>query len=335
MADTSSLTLSDYALMSNSPLVQKISTSMLMFGSVLQDIPLETYQSLIANGVRFIGTQGNATVGWRKLNEAPAVTKGVPTPWQEQAYILSNNFAIDNVLLKDKNRIQDPWQIQLNHYLQMVTYEINDKFINNQHVTGDVDAPVGLRYRLDNFADYGIPSEMKISAAATDISAGSNGPKLLYYIDKLLDFMGSPDGNGVVLYMDEELRRLINFAVKTAGTAGGFTVMKDAFDRQVMMYRGATIRIVGRKSDQSTHIITTTETNLGVDGSSTMTSIYGVRYGEGYFRGWQFQSLEDSLIGPYFLTATGTQQQLTMDWPVGLMQEHTRSIGRIYDIKVS
>lgn len=335
MADSNSLTLADYALMSNSPQVQKISTSMLMFGNVLQDIPLTDYNSMIATGVRFIGTSGNATPGWRQINEAPAVTKGVPKPWSEQAYILSNNFAIDNVLLQDRNSIQDPWSVQLNHYLEMVTYDINDKFINNDHITGDKDAPVGLRYRLDNPTQFDIPSELKINAGGVDISGGLNGPKLLYYVDKALDFLGAPDGNGVVLYCDEELRRLMSFAIKTAGTSGGFEIVKDSFDRRVMMYRGATLRTIGRKADQTTHIITTTESAAGANASSTFTSLYAVRYGDGYFRGWQFRPLEQAVIGPYLLTATGTQQQLTLDWPVGLMQEHTRSIARIYDIKVA
>lgn len=334
MADASSLTLSDYALMSNDQLIQKIAYSLLMQGNVLQDIPLVTDPTMVQHGSRFIGTSGNATVGFRKINEAPAVTKGVPKPFSEQAYIMSNNINIDTVLLKDRNRIQDPMALELDHYLKMVTYTLNDLFINNQHITGDQDAPVGLRYRLDNPTVYDIPTEMKIDANV-DISAGSNGPALCKSLDRLLVRMGSPEGDGVVLYVDEELMVMLSFAIKTAGTAGGFSITTDAFDRSVTKYKSAKFRVIGRKSDQSTHIITTTEANTGVDGSSTYTSIYAVKFGEGAFRGWQFQSMESAVTGPYLLTASGTQMQLTFDYPFGFFQEHTRAIGRIYDIKVA
>src|SRR3990167_6141083 len=114
MADANSLTLADYALMSNDPLIQKIADTMLRQGNVLQDIPLETNKTMHVNGSRFIGTSGNATVGYRKLNEAPAVTKGTPKAFSEQAYIMSNNIVVDTVLLDDKNSIQDPFALQLN-----------------------------------------------------------------------------------------------------------------------------------------------------------------------------------------------------------------------------
>lgn len=337
MADSNSLTLSDYAILSNSPLVQKISYSMLMNGSVLQDIPLRTYQSMVANGVRFLGSEGAATVAFRALNATPATTKSVPTPYQEQAYIMSNNFDIDNVLLQDKNSIQDPFAVQLGAYFKFVTYKMNDIFINNNHITGDANAPVGLRYRLDNYADYKIPSEMKFAAGGStvDISAGANGDAILEGIQQALDIMGSPDGTGVIMYMNETCRRKLDRAVKKLGTTGGFNVSQDQFNRRVMTYNNAVVRTIGRKADQTTQIITSTESTAGADSNSNYSSIYFALLGEENLSGWQFRSLEEAIVGPYLLTASGTQQRVTFDWPIGFWQENVRAIARMYGIKVS
>jgi hypothetical protein len=336
MADSSSLTLSDYAIMSNSPLVQRLSYSMLMHGSVLQDIPLRTYKSMIANGVRFLGSEGAATVAFRNLNADPAVTKSVPTPYQEQAYIASNNFDIDTVLLEDVNSIQDPFAVQLEAYFKFLAYKLNDVFINNSHVTGDAAAPVGLRYRLDNPTDYKIPTEMKFAAGGStiDISAGANGDALAENLQKMLDIMGAPDGTGVVLYMSELTRRKADRAIKKLGAGIGFDTTRDAFDRRVSTYNNAVVRTIGRKADQSTQIITDTESTAGADSNSNYSSIYGVKYGENDFAGWQFKSLEEAVTGPYLLQ-NGVQKRMTFDWPVGFWQENVRSISRMYGLKTS
>jgi hypothetical protein len=332
--DSNSLTLTDYALMSNSPLVQYISNGMLMLGNVLQDIPLRTDPTMFMNGTRWLGDNNNAD-NWRTLNEESTVTKSVPTPYQEQAYIRNNAFDVDTFISMDRNQITEPFAGQLQKFMVDFTYNFNNVFINNNHITGDAQAPVGVRYRLDNPTDYGIPTEMKLSAAATDISAGSNVPKLCYYIDNMLIRMGAPEGDGVVIYCNEQFKTLLDFGLKLAGTTGGFGFVKDPFDRSVATYKNAKIRIIGRKADQTTQIITATEDTAGLDGASTYTSLYFVKYGqENAFSGWQFRSLEQSVIGPFLLPG-GTQERIVFDWAVGLMQEHPRSLGRIYDIKVA
>ncbi len=46
------VTLADYALLSNQPLVQAVTMSLIDYGNVIQDIPLVEKQSLQVNGVR-------------------------------------------------------------------------------------------------------------------------------------------------------------------------------------------------------------------------------------------------------------------------------------------
>ena len=99
------VTLAQYALMSNAPLVQAVTMSLIENGSVMQDIPFVTKQTLVANGVRFVGNL--PTVNWAKINEEGATTSGTPTPFQEQAYTLRNYIDTDKLLVQDVNHASD------------------------------------------------------------------------------------------------------------------------------------------------------------------------------------------------------------------------------------
>jgi hypothetical protein len=338
MADANSYTLADLALNSNDPMIRKISMSLIMNGNVMQDLPIENYASFKANGLRWQGANALPTVAWRALNQDPATTKGTPTPFEEQAYTLSNNIDIDSKLLRDVNAIQNPFAQQISAYLKAATYDFNDKFINNAPITGDENAIVGLRTRMDNPTIYGIETEMKIDAAV-DLSASpitsANANKFLEALQQALDFMGNPEGDGVVFYGNDLVLRKITSAVRILGAGGGFRFDQDAFDRTVTKYRNASFRDLGRKADQSTRIIPTTETNTGASGGTQYTSLYGVHFAmEDAFKAWNFDSLEQSVIGP-FLLQNGVQQRVTIDWTVGLFQENTRAVSRLYDIKVA
>lgn len=338
MADASSITLSDYANMSNSPLVKKFAYSLLMNGNALQDIPLINYKSMVANGSRFLGAN-LATPAYRALNATPATTKSVPTAYQESAYIASNNFDIDQVMLQDVNSIQDPWATQFNAFAKAFTYDFNNKLINNTHTAGgDINAPIGFKNRLDNYADYSIPSEMKIDAAV-DLSGtitAANALKFWEAFQKALDFMGATSGQGVVAYTNASVIRKISTATKVLGTAGGFQTTTDQYGRLVLSYNGCVIRDLGRKADQTTYVVSTTEDSAGVDGSSTYSSIYFVKYstdGDGLY-GWQFRSMEEA-FSPARMLDTGVQYRVTFDWPFGIWQEYIRGIARLYDIKIA
>lgn len=331
--DSASVTWAQYAQMSNDPLIQKIVWSLLELGTVIDDWPIVTFNSLKVNGVRF--KDNLPTVNWRKLNEATVVASGTPTQYAEQVYIASNAIDVDVKLMRDRNQIQNPMGIQFMAWARSFVYDVNDKFINNNHVTGDADAPVGIRYRLDNPTVYGPNSACKIDGAATDLSTptAATTAKAFYYIDRLLGEIGDFDGNNVVIYMNRDLANRLSWGTKLMGSGGGFQMTTDAFDRRILTYRNARIRVLGTKADQSTEIITSTETNTGADGSSTMTSLYAVKYGEGYVQPWEFEPFVPQYIGQR--SDEPTHERLFIDYAIGLDQQHTRAIGRVYDIKVS
>lgn len=332
---TSALTLAQYAIQSNDPRVLKITYSLLENGNVLADIPLFNNKTLIANGVRWTGNL--PSINWAKINTDPVVTSGTPAAYSESAFIVRNAIDVDKYLVEDKNQIVDPRGAQVSAWLKGFTYDVNDKFLNNDPVTGNADAMVGLKYRIANPSTYGVNTDMSIDAGGVDmtLAAGTaaTANQFIYYVQALLDYMGAPEGDGVVLYMNDYMKRLFEAAMRRMGTAGGLNITKDQFDRTLLNYKNARLQDIGRKADQSTRIISNTETNTGAAGSSNYTSIYGVRYGEETAYGWQFEELQAQDV--QMIGNGGATYRTVINWACGLMFPHTRAIGRIYDIKTS
>jgi len=133
--------------------------------------------------------------------------------------------------------------------------------------------------------------------------------------------------------MNEVMKRRLNYALRLMGTSGGLDITQDQFNRTIASYKGAIIRDPGYKADQATRIITTTETATGAaDTGSTYTSIYAVNYGTDHFYGWQFGPPNVEDLG---LIYNGAIYRTLIDWAVGLVNASTRSIGRLYDIKLA
>ena len=167
-----------------------------------------------------------------------------------------------------------------------------------------------------------------ITTAATAAQANA----FFDWLDQLLYALDAPEGDGVKLYMNATLKRRIPFLVRLMGAAGGFNQTQDQFDRTVERYKNAVLVDIGVKGDQSTGIILNTEANTGADGSSDYTSIYGVRYGDEYVTGWQFAPLIAKDLGPD--PVDGVQVRTLIEWMGGIAYHNTRSIARLYDLKI-
>jgi hypothetical protein len=195
-----------------------------------------------------------------------------------------------------------------------------------------------------------VRAENKIDAGGVDMSqsgmTAATANTLLEYIDQLLWSVDSDsDGTGVVLYMNDVFKRRLHRALRTLGTQGGLDTSKDQFNRTITTYKNAIIRDPGVKADQSTRIIKGNglsgsnaigETSAGVDStgaSAVYTSIYAVNMGEDHFFGWQFAPINVQDLG--LLQADGAVYRTLIDWAVGLANASTRSLARLYNIKIA
>jgi hypothetical protein len=281
--------------------------------------------------------EGNLpAVNWVPLNTDPPNTIGTPTSFQEQLYLIRNVIDVDAALVEDENQIQEPRAVQLDAYLKSVAYNFNNNFINGDGAT-DVNAIVGLRKRVDNPTIYGVRSAAKIDAGGVVMTTAgltaTTANNFFLFLDQLLWACDAPYGSpNLVLYMNDDLWRRLMFGIRQMGTTGGFAITQDQFERTVLTYKSCPLIDVGYLADQATRIITSTETAAGLSGASTFTSIYAVNYNPGHFYGWQYAPLAARDLG---LLNNGITYRTVIDWRGGLINDSNRSIGRLYDIKMT
>lgn len=334
VTDANAMTLAQYAVLSNNPLVKAVSFSLIDCGTAMADIPFVSKKTLIANGVRWEGNLPSVT--WGSINSLPGVTSGTPKPFQEQAYIMRAAVKVDKTLVDEENQIADPRGTQLAAYMKAFAYDFNDKFINNDHASGDANSLIGLKARIDGGLQYGVWSSAKIDAGGVDLSkatmTAATANSFIEFLEQLLWTVDSPNGDGVTLYMNEVMKRRFATALRIMGTSGGFAITQDQFGRTVEKFMNAVIKDIGYKADQATRIITNTETSTGASGSSTFTSIYAVNYGMEHFYGWQYEPVAANDIG---LLNDGVTYSTVIDWTGGVINNNIRSIARLYDIKMS
>ena len=342
------VSLAQYGLMSNNPLVTGITFGLLQNSIVLQDIPIPTKASMIVNGNRWVGSLPG--VNWSKLNVDPVVVSGTPSTFQEQVFIPRNAIDVDRWILVDQNQIVDPRQAQLQAYLKSFAYDYNAKFINNSptnaySLTGNTtDAITGIRHRIDNPMQYGVKmnaggtAEAKIDAGGTTAAIGptnrsaTTGQAFLEKLDQLLWAVDAPDGTNVILYMNDDVIRKFQTVLRLMGSSA-LDITRDNYDRQIMTYKNAVIRDIGYNVDQTTRIITSTESNTGANSTSTFSSIYAIRADLDHFFAWQMAEMIAQDVG--LVGNGGSTYRMVFDWATGLIQIHPRAIGRLYDISVN
>jgi hypothetical protein len=324
------LTLADQAVLSNDPVVKEITMSLHQTWNAIKDIPFYTSPSLRQIGVRYTNEAGTIpTPTWSAINGEPNAVKGKPKSYEEQMYLIRNKITVDSRLLDQPNNIIDPVEAQVKIFMEGFAYDFNDKYINNDPTSATAgnspDCFPGLKYRLEHRADYDIPSDCLVAPASTSASLDTtssynaleaNG--CMSAIQELFDNLNSPDGSGIVLYMNEDTKRRFEFVIRALGAGTGFNTDVDAFDRSVETYKGAKIRTVGRKLDGTTAVIAA---------PSNFADIYAVRYGTGYVQGWQSGPFRPEYLGKS--KENGIMHNVLFDWGMGLWMPNTRSIGRL------
>ena len=96
---------------------------------------------------------------------------------------------------------------------------------------------------------------------------------------------------------------------------------------------GPKIVDIGVKKDQSTLIMPNTELADGTATTgATFTSIYALKFGDPFLKGWQFDSVSAEDIG---MLENGVSYRSIIDWGCGIYFYNPRSIARIYDIQAA
>lgn len=323
-------TLAQLAKIEVEPLRKGVIMNLLRDARVMEVLPFENVNSLRSIAVRWATLP---TVSFRGINLGYTASEGDYEQVYESVYGFGGEIEFDRVFDKIGNTIVDPKTDQINQKMKAMALTFNDYFINGDHGT-DADGFEGLKKRIDS-----MPSRQKIhfttnsTDSVLDPTASAANARL--FLDKMEELHYKCNRGQVSAYFVNEgmyygLGRVLRYL--GASGAGLLDTTRDSFDREINTYKGAPMIDIGLKRDQTTEIITNTET--AGDAGSDATSIYAVSFGtdEG-LTGIQLSEMDvyDPLSGGE--RESKPTKLMRIDWWVGLANFGSYGITRGWNIE--
>ena len=269
---------------------------------------------------------------WQNTSVTDAVFRDIGEPYNETKdkfselndgiALMGGQIDVDRALRLPGQRELDAWQENLLLQSKRYQFGFTESFIN-----GDRDVnPKGFngikkRVEAENTAG-GIGSDQVIAAAGLDLSASSANRQT--FLDHMETAMYEVDEGMVDLILTSK-KGMFTLG-RVARREGLLDTTKDQFDKTIPLFRGIPFMEAGTKGDQTTQIITSTETNAGAATGGTATSYYFFRFGIQYVQGWQMHEpkrIYDDIIND------GVTHRTVFEWPVGLSAFHRKSTVRL------
>jgi len=315
-------TLAEISKLETDTLRKSVIDTLIMEANLLELVPWETIGQLATTVVRI---KDLPSVGFRKINEGYAESIGHFEQKVENISLFGGDIDTDIAIARAKNTIADARAIQQTLKLKAVAYDFNDNFINGDPQT-DPEEYKGLLKRVDDVNSDGFTDQYVDLADTTDKGILRDQAARFAFLDKLNTLIYAIKGhNPDYLLMNKKMLlalRSLLLREKLLDTTN------DMFDRRIDMYLGARLVDIGVKADQTTEIITNSET-LG--GGSNETSIYAIKFGIGESTwGIQQYPLEVRDLGEL---ESKPVYRTRVDWNLGLATVDPRSIGRLYGIR--
>ena len=318
-------TLAELSKIETDVLRKSIIDSLLMESNLMELCPWETVGQLSIGTIRI---QDLPSIGFRRLNTAYDSTDiGHFEQKVEQISLFGRDIDTDEAIARAKNTIADARAIQQQLVMKSMAYAFNDKFING---IINADYPLefkGLRVRVNDIVAEGYTGQKK-DADCGGVGILNSTAASQAFLDKLDSLLYAIDGHKPeYLLMNQKCLLAIRSLLRREKLLDN---TRDMFDRIIDVYQGTRLIDIGVKADQQTEVITNTETNAGLDGSSEHTSIYAVKFGVGEMT-WGIQEfpLEVKDMGEL---ETKPSFRTRVTWNLGLATVNPRSLGRLYGV---
>ena len=270
------ITMAHVSKLEKDPLKKMIFQNLLRFSPLLEYLPFTDVQALTSTVNRWTSLP---TVQWRAINGQYTSSSGDVEPVSESVYVFGGEIEVDRVYDKIKaSLIQDPEKLQIDMLSQAMAFELTDKVLNGNHGV-DVNTFNGLKTRISNMPSRQLVNVTTSGGTALDPTASAGNARL--FIDRWEQACyRANQGNINIILANEGMQWGLGRVLRYAGVNGGplLDTSKDQFDREILTYKGAPIIDAGFKADQSTEIITVTET--ADDAGSDSTSVYFVPFDE-------------------------------------------------------
>jgi len=312
MADVP-LTLAQIAPLQTEPLNAYVIDNLLRFSKQWEVLPFVNVTSLESVSVRL---ETLPSVAFRKINSGYDANAGDFGQVQESVYGFGGEIQLDRVFDFIKNTITDAKQAHVDAKLKAMAFKFNDYWINGDHAT-DPDGFEGLKKRIAN-----MPSRQTINfggAAAAALDPTASAANARTFLQRVREcHYKCNGGKHNAWYMNEALQWGILSVLDYLQMQGNFMdITKDNYERTVVSMYQSPIIDPGLKKDQSTEIITQTET--ASDDGADATSMYCVCFDakEG-ITGIQLNDLKAYDPNNGGEMETTPAQQVRIDWWVGV-----------------
>ena len=282
--------------------------------------------------ISFQGTDSFTIKQWQNKSVTDAVFRDIGEPYTETKdqfseindgiSLMGGQIDVDRALRLPGQREIDAWQENLLLQSKRYQFAFTNTFINGDR---DVDPKSfnGIKKRVEaELSAGGVGSSQVIAAAGLDLSANSANRQT--FLDHMEVSQYEVDEGQVDLIITS--KKGLFTLNRVARREGLYDTTKDQFDRKVDLFRGIPVMEAGTKGDQTTQIITSTETNAGASTGGTATSWYFVRFGMQHVQGWQMHEpkrIYDDIIND------GVTHRTVFEWPVGLSKFAIKSVTRL------
>lgn len=317
-------TLAQLSQIETDPLRKSIIDGLLWECDIMQFIPWETTNSLSTDVVQ-LGTL--PTIGFRNVNEGYSSGTGTLESKTEHIALMGRYFDTDKAILRAKNTTADARALVQVMMLKAMAYNFNDNFINGDKVEVDVKGFNGIKKRInDEYADGYTNQYLDNNGTAGDgiLLSSAESFNFLNRLDAAkYAIMGH---RPQIAFMNDTMLLALRAVLRKEKLLNN---AMDMFDREVDMYGSCRLVDIGCKADQTTEIITTTET-LEDAGAAESTSIYFVQFSLGIdLYGIQEYPMEVEDKG---LLESAPIYRTEVDWPLGLAHASHYCMSRLYGI---
>lgn len=266
----------------------------------------------------FMTIQGNAYgynqegqlpgVAFRGVNESFTPSTGVINPKVESLRISGGDLTFDNFLLRTLG--EGRRGLEENMKIKALAAAVSLKLIKGD-ATVDPREFDGLQAR--------ITGAQLIAAGTTD----AGDPLSLAKLDAAIDAVPG----ATAIWLNKAMRRRFSTARRTTTVAGNIEQGVDDFGRPCLIYNGLPLVVPYPENDGTEPLAFDEAGDVGgTPGGNTSTSIYVVREGEGYLAGIQSAPMSVRQLGEMH---TDPKQVTRVEWDIGLVVEHGRSVSRV------
>jgi hypothetical protein len=249
--------------------------NMIRDADALNFIPFKNVSSLKVSGLRY---RNLPSVDFRAVGEGYTASHGALEEVYDSLVALGGDINFDRVFDLVGDTVVDPIKVQTDMKTKAMAFKFNDKLINGDPASEPKEF-MGLKARISN-----MPSRQKVGFAgssATGLDATASAANAQAFFQTLRKMSKRTNGGEHDIWLCNEDTQLGIGVVATYINASGgnfLSVTKDVLGREFPTLYGSPVVDIGLKKDQSTEIITDTET--AGDSGSDSTSIYCVAFNE-------------------------------------------------------